>query len=372
MIAHCKLSKENLIGNLEAIRANTNADVMAIVKNNAYGHGIGEISSFLRGKINSFGVNSIAEAKEVVKTGIEPVNITLLEGVYSLEELKEASDLGVSLVFHNDYQIALLKNGYLCHKLGIKWLKINTGMNRFGFSSDESIKHAMQVLTDSGKVDCESMGFMTHLACADTPNDIMNREQIEKFDELTREYPGAKRSICNSAAIYSIPREKHYDVVRPGLALYGVSPLNCISPLASRLKPVMAFESEIVSTHKLKKGDRVGYDGIRCLMDVKIGIVAIGYGGGYPSTVNHETHYPTTTSVTRNVRVRGEFCPIVGRVMMDSMAIDISSFPDVDISEPVTLWDSNLSVADVAKVNGRLPYDLLTAVGNAVCRTYLM
>ena len=348
----CTLSTDNLLHNLATIRAKTpRAKIMAMVKANAYGHGIRSVSQRLGNRVDALGVASIDEAMVLRQAGVK-TPITLIEGVFAPEELELASEQGFSVVFHSDHQILWLKQTKALLKLNA-WLKINTGMGRLGFSL-EAAGQVMQALSESPSI-IQPVGIMSHFACADEPHHPMNAKQIATFRAFAEQYPGEK-NFCNSAAIFAFPN-MHYDWVRPGLALYGGSPLADKSAASLGLKPVMTFQTELIAIQKFNRGDDIGYGAqFTCPEDMMVGIAAVGYGDGYPRLVQDNA----------SVLVDGERCFLVGRIAMDMAAVDLRPCPNAAVGDKVTIWGEGLPIEELAAASDRVSYDLLTGIQNRV------
>ncbi len=348
----CTLSTANLLHNLEVLREKTpRAKIMAMVKANAYGHGIRSISQRLSEQVDALGVASIDEAMALRQAKVM-APITLIEGVFSTDELALASELDFSVVFHSDHQLAWLKQD---DSVKVRaWLKVNTGMGRLGFPPEKA-DAAMRVLSESSST-IGPIGIMSHFACADEPEQPMNKYQIDTFRAFAEKYPASEKSLCNSAAIFAFP-EVHYDWVRPGIALYGASPLaNCTADSLG-LKPVMTFHTEVIAIQKFKRGDDIGYGAsYKCPEDMPVGIAAVGYGDGYPRLVHDKAF----------VLIDGELCPVVGRVAMDMAAVDLRPCPNAAVGDKVVLWGNGLPVESLSSASDRVAYDLLTGVQNRV------
>jgi alanine racemase len=235
------------------------------------------------------------------------------------------------------------------------YLKVNSGMNRLGFGA-EGLRPAYNALRMHPQV--KALTFMTHFADADGASGV--EAQLAWFNELTKDYAPAARSLANSAALIRFP-ETRVDWVRPGIMLYGCSPLVepafSRSALALELKPAMTLSSELIGTQHLQAGERIGYGfGYEAVGEMTIGVVACGYADGYPR------HAPTGTPVL----VNGKRTRIVGRVSMDMICVDISAMPDAYIGSPVTLWGEGLPADEVAAVAGTLSYELLCGLAQRV------
>lgn len=347
------LSKKNLLHNVCIIQSlvNHNTKTVAMVKADGYGHRMGLFAKALDGVVDMLGVASIDEALRIRADGVKS-RILLAEGVFEKEELYTASLENFDVVIHNENQLAWLEDVNLKNPLNI-WVKIDTGMGRLGFNIASANDAYNRVIASNNAQ--KPLVIMSHFACSDDKLHNLNYKQIENFKAFSSN-KNAKLSMCNSAAIFNFP-ELHYDYVRAGLALYGVSPMNNVEASKLGLKPVMTVQSEIISIKQLKKGDAVGY-GARyiCTEDKIVGVVAFGYGDGYPITAKDGTP----------VLVKGKRCPIIGRVSMDMMMIDLSNHHDVKIGDTTTLWGEGLPIEEVVTHTNNITWDILTGMQNRV------
>lgn len=348
----CTLSTANLLHNLAVIKTQApRAKIMAMVKANAYGHGLRSVAQRLEGHVDALGVASIDEALALRQAGVK-TPITLIEGVFTPEELRLAAEQNFTTVFHSDHQIRWLDETQLPVKLHA-WLKINTGMGRLGFSMKTALP-ALQALSDNPSID-QPVGIISHFACADEPTRALNQKQITAFRAFTHDLKGEK-SFCNSAALLAFP-QMHYDWVRPGLSLYGASPLAGSTAASLGLKPVMTFQTELIAIQHFTRGDNVGYGAsFTCPEDMRVGIASIGYGDGYPRLVREGTA----------VLINGARCPIIGRISMDMTVVDLRACATAAVGDKVTLWGEGLPVEALAATSDRVAYDLLTGVQNRV------
>jgi len=346
------LSTENLLHNLSVIRKHARgAKIMAMVKANAYGHGIRTVARRLDPHVYGFGVASIDEALVLRKVGIKKP-ILLLEGVFEPDELMIASCERLQVVFHTSIQLQWLRTAILPTPLTV-WLKVDTGLGRLGFSL-ETAHQAYAELSGNPQIN-RSIGILSHFSCADQSEHPLNELQIKNFNNFAQQYQGPK-SLCNSAALFSFV-DQQYDVVRPGIALYGVSPFAHVAAESLGLKPVMSLHTRLIAVREMKKGDPIGYSGrFVCPEDMMVGVVAMGYGDGYPRTAQDGTP----------VLVNGIRCPLVGRVSMDMMTVDLRPCPTAHVGSPVVLWGPGLTLEEVAQHTGHIPYDILTAVQTRV------
>ncbi len=332
--------------NLSLVRARApNSRVMAILKANAYGHGAIQVASCLM-DADSFGVSRLEEALELRGVGIDKP-IVLLEGIMDQDQLALASDAALDLVVHSRYQIELLRRSGFT---GGVWVKVNTGMNRLGFGIDD----VAGALKDLGA--CRVIGIMTHLADAES-DEAGTQRQISSLREGTRKF-GLPLSIANSAGILQHP-ESHADWVRPGLMLYGVPPVSSMAG-DDDLHQAMTLSAPVIAINTIHAGASVGYGGRwTASRDTRIGVLAIGYGDGYPREISSKGC----------VLVAGRRCPIVGRVSMDMTCIVVDG--DVAIGERATLWGEHLPVSEIALASDTIAYTLMCQMGERVQREYV-
>jgi alanine racemase len=343
--------------NLGTIRAYApRAKVMAVVKANAYGHGLVSTALALA-DADSFAVARLEEGMALRAAGVR-APIVLLEGVFSAEQLVEAAHHGFELVVHDPVQIKLLEAHRGAERFTI-WVKIDTGMNRLGFRPEgfPGALARLRALT----VPALELRVMTHLARADERDSSMTAEQIGVFETtLAAAGPvGGQRlatSIGNSAGTLGWPAA-HGDWVRPGLALYGVSPFGGESAQKFGLKPVMTLETTVLTVRDVKRGETVGYAGAwRAERESTIAILAAGYGDGLPRHLDNGTP----------VLIGGARYPLVGRVSMDMIAVDVTGGARVATGNKAIVWGPGLPVEEIATHAGTIPYELLCGVSQRV------
>jgi alanine racemase len=319
--------------------------VLAMVKSNGYGHGLLTIAKNL--PADGFGVASLPEALALREAGIRQP-ILLMMGTQSTSDLHQAAAHRISLVVHHLEQIHLLEQTVLTHPISI-WLKIDTGMHRLGFPIDQAqaLYQRLQKCVNVAK----PLHTLTHLADADNLEKITTQKQIEVFKKVTETWLASK-SISNSAAIISWP-EAHADWIRPGIMLYGVSPFTERTAHDFDLQPVMTLHSRLIAINTFQRDDAVGYGGIwTCPEKMRVGVVAIGYGDGYPR------HAPNGTPVL----IRGIQCPLAGRVSMDMITVDLRNCPQAQVGDVATLWGQGLSIEEIARHADTIAYELLCQV----------
>lgn len=336
--------------NLQCLRrVAPSSRVMAAIKANGYGHGLERVAHTLH-DADALGVACVEEAIKLREAGIS-TPITLLEGFFSTDELPLISQYQLDLVIHHVQQIDLLEQCHLASRLKV-WLKVDTGMHRLGIAATQVTAQWQRLNALNG---IEVVGLMTHLANADDVDDSTTERQLALFRECCGELPG-ERTIANSAGILGWP-QSHADWNRPGISLYGVSPMIGGRGEQHGLRPVMTLRSEIIAVNHLKQGDAIGYGGSwRCPEDMSVGVVAIGYGDGYPRHAENGTP----------VLIHGQRVPLVGRVSMDMITVDLRTLPDAKIGDEVVLWGEGLAVEEIAEHAATIPYELLCGVTGRV------
>ncbi len=323
------------------------ARAMAVIKANAYGHGLLRAAEALR-SADGFAVLELDAAVRLRQSGYRQT-ILLLEGFFAPEELAVFDEYGLSAVIHDFEQIAMLPGFRRRGGLDV-FLKVNTGMHRLGFQP-EHFPGALEQLRATPAVG--SITLMTHFACADEAAGVA--DQLERFRSLARGV-GLPCSLANSAAILRYP-ETHADWVRPGIMLYGCSPFGSPDGAAIGLRPAMTLESRVIAVQELRKGDRVGYGAtFEAPGPARVGIVACGYADGYPR------HAASGAPVA----VDGKRTRLAGRVSMDMLAVDLTSLPGSGVGSAVTLWGAGMPVEEVAAAAGTIGYELLCAVAPRV------
>ncbi|MGP4787568.1 alanine racemase [Psychrobacter sp. 1Y11] len=346
--------------------------VLAMVKANAYGHGVAMVLPALQ-QADGIGVASFTEAFEARQLGWEK-SIGLVEGVFSADEWQQAIDYECSCVIHHQPQLdwALANVPSPDSATRSVWLKYNTGMNRLGFDDQQTITAAKQ-LHQAGY----QLILTTHFANADDREHPLNDLQIQRFDKMLALLKSTvsediQGSLCNSAGLVNFP-DRHYDWVRPGIMLYGSSPVIDKSASELELQPAMEFSARIMALSTVNTGEAIGY-GSRWIADkpTRTALVSIGYGDGYPRVVNDETHVcvlvkDKSVGSEQNCQsyqsyqdYKSYLCPVRGRVAMDMIVIDVSSVPNnIALDSKVILWGNAPHVDDIAAQAGTIGYELL-------------
>ncbi|MGB6977248.1 MAG: alanine racemase [Gammaproteobacteria bacterium] len=322
-----------------------NCSVLAMIKSNGYGHGMLTIAKTL--PADGFGVACLTEALALRNAGIRQP-IVLMMGVQSTSELQQAAAQHISLVVHHAEQIRLLEQTTLTRPISI-WLKLDTGMHRLGFPIHQA-QAAYERLHTCANV-AKPLHVLTHLAEADNLKKNITQQQIQLFKKTTATWLATK-SIANSAGIIAW-QDSHADWIRPGIMLYGVSPFAERTAHDFDLQPVMTLHTRLIAINTLQRGDAVGYGGTwTCPEEMRVGVVAIGYGDGYPR------HAPNGTPLL----IRNTLCPMAGRVSMDMLTVDLRNCPAAQVGDIVTLWGKGLPIEEIARHAGTIGYELLCQV----------
>jgi len=315
--------------------------IMAVVKADAYGHRLDLCLPALE-NADMLAVATIDEARAIRRLGNRQA-VLLLEGVLHASDLAVVEALGLELTLHHPEQVAMLEN--LGHAPTPRlWLKVESGMHRLGVEPEQVPALHARLLALPG---AEQVNLVSHFASAESVDEASVRRQLRRFDAATRGLSG-ERCLANSGAILNHP-DSHRDWVRAGIVLYGISPLAGRSGPELGLKPVMTLEAEIMAINRVPAGESVGY-GARFTADreIRVGVVGVGYGDGYPRSMVDGTP----------VLVHGRRCPLVGRVSMDMLTVDLSACPEAAIGTRAVLWGKDLPIEEIAAAAGTIPYEL--------------
>ncbi|KPK40724.1 MAG: alanine racemase [Gammaproteobacteria bacterium SG8_47] len=349
--ARAVISLSALQHNLRAVReAAPQARVMAVVKADGYGHGICSVARGLE-SADGFAVACMDEAVGLREAGFSKP-ITVLGGFSTARELDVVRSNALDVVVHHESQLTLLEGAAIGDPI-VVWLKIDTGMHRLGFGIDAA-RAAYERLRNCRAV-VQPVRLLTHLACADDRDDPTTAIQLQEFARVSAA-SSVPRSIANSGGILGWP-DSHADWVRPGIMLYGVSPFCRGIGAELGLRPVMTLRSELIAVNRQARGARIGYGGTwQCPEDMPVGVVAIGYGDGYPRHASSDTP----------ILVNGKRVALIGRVSMDMVTVDLRTQPQAHPGDPVVLWGDGLPVEEVAASAGTIAYELLCGVTRRV------
>ncbi len=362
--AGARIRSAALRHNLAEIRRHAPGHLlMAVVKADAYGHGLVESARALDGA-DAFAVARVEEAMALRAAGLMQ-RVVLLEGVFGSDDLSLAARERFDIVVHSEEQIAALADASLPRQVDV-WLKLDTGMHRLGIEPAE-LPAAAAALGQSAAVG--RLRLMTHFAQAEARDDPMTVAQIGLLAASAEAFDGAV-TLANSAAVLAWrreleslaqrPREHGEHWIRPGIALYGISPFPDRTGPELGLRPVMDFHTVLIAVKTVRAGERIGYGGrFLAETDMRVGVAAAGYGDGYPWSM------PDGTPVL----VRGRRAPLAGRVSMDMITIDLSAVPEARTGDEVLLWGEGLPAEEIAAAAGTIPYELVCRVSRRVPRT---
>jgi len=329
--------------------------IMAVIKADAYGHGALPVSRALSDIVATFGVASIEEAIGLREGGLEST-IHLLEGTFSDDEIMLASQYRLSLSVVSNKQKKAILDAKLTSPLDV-WIFVDTGMHRLGIPPEDLLATYKELaLSDNVTKD---IVLATHFACADDLDNDFTSIQLARMDVAMKTL-SAPTSFANSASLLGWPASRS-DWNRLGLMLYGSSPFACPQHEAINLKPVMTLKSRIIALRTIKADETVGYAATwKARRQTIIATVAIGYGDGYPLNAKNGTP----------VLIRGQRCPLAGRVSMDMITVDATDLPSVELGDEVVLWGEGLPVNEIADSAGTISYELLTRMPARTPRIY--
>jgi alanine racemase len=347
-IIHVDALRRNLIRVRELA---ARSRVMAVVKADGYGHGLERVARALE-DADAFGVAGIDDGMRLRAAGFSQ-RIVLLSGFNEQDDLVQLRQLRLDAVVHHESQLQMLEADSDRRSPLHLWLKIDSGMNRLGFApEDAAVVHArLRALPQVA----EDLPLMTHFSSSDDFDGVVTRQQMARFELACAGLAGA-HSLANSAAVLGWP-QTHADWVRAGGALYGMSVVPGRSAESFGLRPAMTLATRLIAIKQVRRGEAVGYGGSHvCSRDSTVGIAAIGYGDGYPRLAAPGTP----------VLVNGERVPLVGRVSMDLLAVDLGSQPGAQVGDPVLLWGPGLPIEEIAEAAGTISYELACGITRRV------
>tara|TARA_B100000161_G_C33521633_1_gene401398 strand:+ start:143 stop:1210 length:1068 start_codon:yes stop_codon:yes gene_type:complete len=326
------------------------AKFFPVVKADAYGHGMDKITKHIQNKVDGFCVATSEEAINLRSKTKKP--ILDLEGPYDLEDMKALLKNDIQFVIHSGRQLNLLKRIKNLKESQPVWLKFDSGMNRLGFSIEDASKIFEEVSKKTNQI-----VLMSHFYSFKG-----NTQQLEKFKELEKKCTSdkifVKKSLCNSGGMINYPASQK-DIVRPGISLFGSR--SNLKDKNIRLKPVMTLKSKFISLKEIEKGEKVGYEGTwQAKKKSKIGILPVGYGDGYPINLSN----------CGKVLIKGKLVPVIGKVSMDMIAIDLSKINKIGYKDEVILWGKGHEVDTVAKYANNSAYTLMSGITNRVNKVY--
>jgi alanine racemase len=317
--------------------------ILAVIKANGYGHGLVTVATTLAGA-DALAVGTMQEAREL-RLLMPDKDIVVLQGVLDAEDVMQCVNDNLQVVIHSEYQLVLLESAKLEEPIQC-WLKVDTGMHRLGVLPDQ-VNSLLKRCAHSDNIR-DSVVVMSHLACADEPTHVENQLQMETFDDLELE-DHHERSLVNSAGLIAFPNAQ-FEWVRPGIMLYGISPIQDSTADELDLKPVMTLKSRLIAINRLMQGDKIGYGATyQCPEDMSVGVVGLGYGDGYPRHASSGTP----------VLINGKQVPMIGRVSMDLVTVDLRQLPDARIGDEVVLWGDGLPIEEIAESAETIGYELV-------------
>ncbi|MDP2560650.1 alanine racemase [Psychrobium sp. 1_MG-2023] len=345
------ISRKAVLHNFNRINSLApHSKIISVLKANAYGHGLLEMANILT-DTDAIGVARLEEALALRAGGVVKP-ILLLEGFFQLSDIEILLTNNLQTVIHSLEQVEMLEQISLSGQLNV-WLKVDTGMNRLGIHARE-FEDIIRRLKNIDYI-AQPFNYMTHFACADDLNNPFTQQQAEQFYQLVDGQVG-ELTLANSAAILAWP-QTHADWIRPGLLLYGCSPMINRTGKQDGFEPAMTLTSSVIAIKSLQAGEKVGYGSSwSTTQDTTLAVVAIGYGDGYPR------HAKTGTPVLIN----GQRFPIVGRVSMDMITVDIGLQHQVRCGDDVTLWGAELPVEEVAQYADTICYELILQLTSRV------
>ena len=326
------------------------AKIAGVVKADAYGHGVDHIVPVIKSVVDYLAVATISEAIQCRHLD-EKISIIVLSEFFDESQIPLFVEFDLQPVVYTQLQLSWLRSQTSAIRI---WLKYDSGMNRLGFDRNE-IQAAIKIVeTDSRFL---SFGLMSHLGCADEADNQLTLQQIERCTALHSETT-ATLSVANSAAIAQYP-QSHFDLVRSGLMMYGCSPNYTFSSAYWQLESVMQLHSRVFSIKVVRAGENIGYGAsFTATKEMRIAVIGFGYADGYPRLASNRGY----------IAINGRNAPIVGKISMDTMTVDIKECGDVNVGDIVELWGVSIDVNQVAEWAETIPYEVLRGVSSRVER----
>ena len=365
---YAKIDLNAVLHNINEIKKKIghSVKIMAIIKANGYGHGATALGDFLENEVDYYGVATIEEAMELREYGIK-LPILILGYTSPSQYLKLVENNITQTVYTVEMAEEMSKSGATCGQNAKIHIALDTGMTRIGFQADEEGILEIDEISNLSNLVVE--GLFTHFACADESDKSYSKLQIDRYDNFVRllEEKGIHipiKHMCNSAGIMEFDHH-HFDMVRAGIITYGLYPSQDVNKNAVKLKPALEWKTHVINVKTVDAGYGVSY-GITYITEnkTKIATLSIGYADGYPRALSSKAR----------VLIHGEYAPIIGRICMDQMMIDVTHIYNVDIEDEVTLVgkDGNniISIEELSDIAGSFNYEFACGIGNRVSRIY--
>lgn len=365
---YAKIDLEAILHNINEAkkRIEKNVKVMAIIKADGYGHGAAALGNFLKSEVDYYGVATLEEALELRQAGIE-IPILILGYTSPSQYLEVVKNNITQTVYNTEMAKEMSKAGERCKKEAKVHIALDTGMTRIGFDANENgIAAVQEILTFSNLV---VEGLFTHFATADEADKSYSKLQISKYDKFValleeRDINIPIKHMCNSAGIMEFDHHR-FDMVRSGIITYGLYPSEEVNKNAIKLKPALQWKTHVINVNKVKAGHGVSYGKTYITNnETKIATLSVGYADGYPRALSSKGR----------VLIHGEYAPIIGRICMDQMMVDVTHIDNVKIEDEVTLvgkdGDNFIYVEELANMAGSFNYEFVCGIGKRVQRVY--
>ena len=362
---YVKIDLDVIESNIDAIREQVGVDVMAVIKADAYGHGAVQVARLLQDKCSFFGVSSILEAMELRRAGIyNPILILGQTPIRAFPTLVQAEIRPT--IFHYEAAVALSNAAQLLGKDAAFHLAVDTGMSRIGFQATEEDADICAEIANLPGLVCE--GIFSHYATADCDDLSKSRAQAELFDKFCQmmkdrgvEIP--IRHMDNSAGLMNFPN--HYELVRSGIVTYGMYPSDEVDPGLLNIRPALQWLSRVTHVKTLPAGREISYGGTYVTTkETRVATVPVGYADGYRRCLSGNFY----------VLIRGKKAPILGRVCMDQMMVDVTDIPDVTLNDRVVLvgksGDEEITMEQLAAAMDTINYEVVCGISRRVPRVY--
>ena len=362
---YVKIDLDVIESNIDAIREQVGVDVMAVIKADAYGHGAVQVARLLQDKCSFFGVSSILEAMELRRAGIyNPILILGQTPIRAFPALVQAEIRPT--IFHYEAAVALSKAAQSLGKDAAFHLAVDTGMSRIGFQATEADADICAEIANLPGLVCE--GIFSHYATADCENLSKSRAQAELFDKFCQmmkdrgvEIP--IRHMDNSAGLMNF--SNHYELVRSGIVTYGMYPSDEVDPGLLNIRPALQWLSRVTHVKTLPAGREISYGGTYVTTkETRVATIPVGYADGYRRCLSGNFY----------VLIRGKKAPILGRVCMDQMMVDVSDIPDVTLNDRVVLvgksGDEEITMEQLAAAMDTINYEVVCGISRRVPRVY--